>query len=271
MSDVFISYSHKNREVAERLAETLQRDNWSVFWDKKIPSGAEWDAMVKFELGIAKCVIVLWSSISQKSLWVNGEAAEAYARDTYLPFTIDGSPPPSLFDRKQSPSLQAWVDHDNAADEEIAALKSAVREKVEPLPMYGNLEPVNKEEPVEAKHLHLIHSCWRVDKESPYGVMPYQIHIILFGHETALKRVQQVEYYLPGYPSGHQRQISDRLDKLFELKELANGFSIVQANVQIIDQPRPYPGVLTLSRFINMTESGPRILDQYSRGLSLTR
>lgn len=271
MSDIFISYSHKNRDIAKMLANTLKEENWSVFWDKEIPSGSEWNDKVKSELEIAKCVIVLWSSTSQKSLWVNGEAAEAYARDTYLPFSIDGSQPPSLFDRKQSPPLKAWVDRDDAADEEIAALKSAVREKVDPLPMHGNLEPVTDGKPVEAKHLHLIHSCWRVNKESPYGVMPYQIHIILFGHETALKRVQQVEYCLPGYPSDHQRQISDRLDKLFELKELANGFSIVQANVQIIDQPRGYARVLTLSRFINMTETGPRILDQYSRGLSLTR
>jgi hypothetical protein len=269
MSDVFISYSNENRDIAKILAETLQEENWSVFWDKQIPSGAQWDDRVKFELGTAKCIIVLWSSVSRKSLWVKGEAAEAYDQGTYLPFSIDGSPPPSLFDRKQFASLKAWVDRGNDADAEIATLKSAVRGKVAPLPMYGNLEPAIDGKPVEAKHLHLIHSCWRVDKESAHGVMPYQIHIILFGHETALKRVQQVEYCLPGYPPNHECQISDRLDKLFELKELANGFSIVQANVQVKDQPPGYPRVLALSRFINMTESGPRILDQYSRGLSL--
>ena len=267
MSDLFISYSNENRDIAKMLAETLQEENLEVFWDKKIPSGALWDDKVKFELGVAKCVIVLWSSASRKSLWVKGEAAEAYDKGTYLPFSIDGSPPPSLFDRKQVTSLKAWVARGD--EEELANLKSAVREKVGPLPMYGNLEPAIDGRPVEAKHLHLVHSCWRIDKKTQYGVMPYQIHIIIFGHETALKRVREVEYFLPGYPPEHERQLGGPLERLFELKELANGFSIVQANVQIKDQPPGYPKSLMLSRFINMTESGPRILDQYSRGLTL--
>lgn len=267
MSDLFISYSKENRDIAAKLAATLQEENWEVFWDRKIEAGAEWNEEVQLNLRQARCVIVLWSSASRKSLWVKGEAAEAYDRDTYLPFSIDGSPPPSLFDRRQVAPLEAWVDRGD--EKELAKLKATVRSRVDPLPMYGNLEPAIDGEPVKPSHLHLVHSCWRVDKETQYGIMPYQIHIIIFGHETALKRVRKVEYCLPGYPPGHERQIGGPPERLFELKELANGFSIVQAHVQIKEQPPGYPKVITLSRFINMTESGPRILDQYSRSLSV--
>jgi hypothetical protein len=267
MSDLFISYSKEDRNIAAKLSAALQEEDWKVFWDRKIGAGAEWNDEVQLKLREARCVIVLWSSASRKSLWVRGEAADAYDRETYLPFSIDGSSPPSLFDRRQVASLEAWVARGD--EKELATLKAAVRSRVDPLAMYGNLEPAIDGEPVEPSHLHLVHSCWRVDKETQYGVMPYQIHIIIFGHETALKRVREVEYLLPGYPPGRERQIGGPLERLFELKELANGFSIVQAHVKIEGQPPGHPKVLTLSRFINMTESGPRILDQYSRSLSL--
>ncbi len=267
MSYLFISYSKEDRDIAAKLAATLQEEHWEVFWDRKIEAGAEWNDEIQLKLREARCVIVLWSSASRKSLWVRGEAAEAYDREAYLPFSIDSSPPPSLFDRRQVASLEAWVARGD--EKELANLKAAVRSRVEPLPMYRNLERAIEGEPVTPSHLHLVHSCWRVDKQTPYGVMPYQIHIIVFGHETALKRVREVEYCLPGYPPGHDRQMGGPRERLFELKELANGFSIVQAHVQIDRQPPGHSRVLTLSRFINMTESGPRLLDQYGRSLSL--
>lgn len=267
MPDLFISYSKQDWNVAAKLAASLNEENWEVFWDRNIEAGSEWRDEVLLNLREARCVIVLWSANSRKSLWVRGEAAEAYDRDTYLPFSIDSSPPPGLFDRKQVASLQFWVSHGD--ERELASLKSVVRTRVDPLPRYGNLESVSDGKPVKLSHLNLVHSCWRVDKDTKFGFMPYQIHIILFGHETAIKRIREVEYYLPGYPPPHDRQRGGPPERLFELKELANGFSVVQASVKIDKQPPGHPKALTLSRFINMTENGPRLLDQFARSSSL--
>jgi hypothetical protein len=75
--------------------------------------------------------------------------------------------------------------------------------------------------------------------------------------------------FLPGYPEGYKHQRGAAENRLFELRELADGFSIAQATVHF--RPRKKKGTppirqapITLSRFINMSESGPR-LDEFIR------
>ena len=131
--------------------------------------------------------------------------------------------------------------------------------------MYGNLVKVAEGEPVTNEHLHLIHSCWRVDKKTKFGRMPYQIHLIVFGHHSALARIESVEYRLPGYPEGYDSQTGGRPERLFELKELAYGFSVAQAYIHLKRQPPGHFKILRLSRLINMSESGPHLLDDFIR------
>ena len=89
--------------------------------------------------------------------------------------------------------------------------------------------------------------------------MPYQIHLIVYGDRTALDRIKSVEYLLPGYPGKHKHQAGGPPERLFELKELAYGFSIAQADVHLHSQPPGYPTTLRLLRFVNLSESGPRL------------
>lgn len=262
MSEIFISYAKKDHQVAARLAHTLQEIG-EVFWDKNIEPGGEWSAEIQGALHDARCVVVLWSEASKKSFWVRGEAADAFERETYVPVLIDRSEPPKLFSHLQALSLVDWVEKNEEAS--LANLKSHIVSRIGELPMYGILEPVADGEPVTNKHLHLIHSCWRVNKTTKFGFMPYQIQLIVYGHHTALARVKSVEYMLPEYPEDHGRQPGGPPERLFELKELANGFSIAQAVVQLHSQPAGYKNELRLSRFINMSESGPRLFDDFIR------
>jgi hypothetical protein len=48
-------------------------------------------------------------------------------------------------------------------------------------------------------------------------------------------------HHLPGYPQGHDRQRGGPPERLFEPKELANGFSIAQAHVRLRSQPDGHP------------------------------
>jgi hypothetical protein len=261
MTDLFISYTKEDRPVAESLAAKLHEDGWQVFWDRRIQAGAEWNEEIQRALQDARCVLVLWSTASRKSFWVRGEAADSFERDSYLPVRIDETEPPRLFRHIQAQSIAKWVEKEDA--EELERLKSTIASRIGELPMYGNLEQVADGEPVTDVHLHLVHSCWRVDKETRFGRMPYQIHLIIYGHPTALARIKSVEYRLPGYPEGHERQPGGPPERLFELKELANGYSIAQAHIRVHSQPPGYPNTLELSRFINMSESGPRLFEDF--------
>ncbi len=263
MIDIFISYSNSDRQIAKQLAESFNEENWKVFWDRKIEPGAEWNEEIQRSLKEARCVVVLWSKESRNSFWVKGEAAYAFEKDSYVPVLIDDSEPPRLFRHVQGLSITTWVKNND--DDELNRLKSSIKSRIGALPMYGSLEQVGEGEAVTEAHLHLIHSCWRVDKTTEFGFMPYQIHVIVYGHKSALGRINHVEYNLPEYPGGHKHQVSESPKKLFELKELANGFSIIQAAVHLKSQPPGYPKILLLSRFINMSESGPRLFDDFIR------
>src|SRR5262245_41626427 len=257
MTDIFISYATEDREVAQALATEFSKTAWTVFWDRQIGAGAQWNDAIQAMLKSARCVVVLWSKAAADALWVRGEAAVAHGRQVYLPFRIDEHDLPVLFQQTQAVSLEQWVRTRNATD--LQPLFDSVASRIGTLQMHGNLEAVEDSEEVSEKHLHLVHSCWRVARQTPFGLMPYQIHVVLFGHPSALDRVDRVAYKLPGYPNGHAHAIKNEREKLFELKQLANGFSIVQADV-FMKRPQR---VLRLSRFINMSESGPRLLDDF--------
>jgi hypothetical protein len=261
ITDIFISHSSDDSEIAKRVFEVLQEGR-RVFFAPDIPAGADWNELVQRELRAARCVVVLWSANAKKSLWVHGEAADAFERGCYIPVSIDDTGPPKLFKQVQTPSISRWVSLGDMTP--MYMLKSAISTLIDKPTGYQNLEDVKSEEPVESKHLHLIHSCWRVNKTSKFGFMPYLIHLIVYGHESALARIEFVEYYLPGYPNGHDRQRGGPENRLFELKELANGFSIAQAKIhfwpRIKQGKQPIPQApITLSRFINMSDNGPRL------------
>lgn len=109
-------------------------------------------------------------------------------------------------------------------------------------------------------HIALIHRSWRVperDKEFP-GSKMYQIHVIVFGTDAALKKIEKVVYHLdPSYPE--PLQIGGTIQTQFELKELANGHSLLRAEVFVKGQKE----VINLSRFIDLTETSEPLTGTY--------
>ena len=47
MSDIFISYSSKDRPWVERFAKVLESYGWSVWWDRNIPTGGSFNAVIQ--------------------------------------------------------------------------------------------------------------------------------------------------------------------------------------------------------------------------------
>jgi hypothetical protein len=109
-------------------------------------------------------------------------------------------------------------------------------------------------------HIAVIHRSWRVpDRDKDFGGQEmHQIHVILFGEPAALDRIEYVLYRLdPTYPNP-TRASSDRKNA-FELKELANGYSLIRAEVKIKDQSE----LIYLSRFIDLTPTSPHLRGTY--------
>ena len=109
MSDVFVSYFHRDRPHAEVLASALEAEGLSVWWDRTIPAGGTFDLVIEEALNAAKVVIVLWSRGSVGSRWVLNEAEEAAARNILVPIFIEEDVRiPLAFKRIQAANLVGW-------------------------------------------------------------------------------------------------------------------------------------------------------------------
>ena len=108
MPDIFISYAREDRETAERLAQALEGEGWSVWWDRHIPAGKRFDEVISASLDRAKCVIALWSQAAIASQWVAEEAEEGRERGILVPAMIEAVEPPLGFRRIHAADLVGW-------------------------------------------------------------------------------------------------------------------------------------------------------------------
>jgi hypothetical protein len=113
LSKIFLSYASPDRELAKVLANALQNERWSVWWDRAIPPGKTFDEVIEAALNEAKCVIVLWSSASVSSDWVKNEAREGLRRRILIPALLADVTIPFEFRHIQAADLVGWpaVDH----------------------------------------------------------------------------------------------------------------------------------------------------------------
>jgi hypothetical protein len=104
----FISYATADREYARLLAKALERQGWTVWWDRTILPGSNWQAVIESALDSASCAVVLWSRNSVQSDWVQTEAEEARQRGILVPACLDEVRIPLQFRRIQAASLVGW-------------------------------------------------------------------------------------------------------------------------------------------------------------------
>jgi len=109
VSDIFISYASADRDRARAIAQALTEQGWSVWWDRTIPPGRQWDEVIEEALDLARCVVVLWSKASVASQWVKTEAAEAMRRKILVPVLIEDVKIPLEFRRLQAADLSTWT------------------------------------------------------------------------------------------------------------------------------------------------------------------
>jgi TIR domain len=108
MSDIFLSYAHEDVDRVKMIAEALERQGWSVFWDRTIPAGKEWRDVIGKALAEARCIVVAWSKKSITSSWVHEEADEGRERGILIPLLIDDVRVPVGFRSLQTARLVEW-------------------------------------------------------------------------------------------------------------------------------------------------------------------
>ncbi|MDB4584096.1 TIR domain-containing protein [Draconibacterium sp.] len=142
MSDIFISYSSKDRKTTRSLVKVFEQHGWTVWWDKYITPGKAFDRAISQALDTAKCIIVLWSKNSVKSDWVMEEALEGTERKILIPARIDTVGLPFGFRRIQTINLSRWKGSDSSSS--IKQLINAVENLVEPARVSKPNKPAKK-------------------------------------------------------------------------------------------------------------------------------
>ncbi|MBU1226737.1 MAG: toll/interleukin-1 receptor domain-containing protein [Actinobacteria bacterium] len=128
MADVFISYSSEDRSRISLLAERLEQEGFSVWWDREIPVGHDFITFISTQLDEAACVIVVWSAASVASPYVRSEAEAARVRGVLVPALIEAVPIPVPFNLLQGARLADW--DGDPSDSQWQKLVMAVRYRV---------------------------------------------------------------------------------------------------------------------------------------------
>jgi len=124
---VFLSYAREDAAAAKLLAAGIDRAGHKVWWDHQIQGGSRFASEIDRELKNAEVVVVLWTSTSVESPWVQDEAAEGRDSGRLLPVIIDAEKPPLGFRQFQSIDFRDW---DGQADPPaLGALLDAIAQK----------------------------------------------------------------------------------------------------------------------------------------------
>ena len=113
MNDIFISYAREDIDKVRPFVKLIEDSGWTVFWDTMIPLGLTWREYIGKALSNSKCVIVVWSRNSVKSVFVQEEADEARERKVLIPIKIDDSRPPLGFRAIQHEDFTNWKGESN--------------------------------------------------------------------------------------------------------------------------------------------------------------
>lgn len=146
MSDIFISYASEDRERARAIAEALEQQGWSVWWDRNIPPGKTFSQVIVDALDATKCLVVLWSSKSIVSEWVQNEAAEGARRKIIVPALIEDVAIPFEFRRIQAARLVDWQGQSSHSEFDgfVASIESIAGQPKSKKESIQNAEPQTK-------------------------------------------------------------------------------------------------------------------------------
>lgn len=115
MTDIFISYAHEDRDIAQALAGEFSARGLEVWWDEDLRAGDDWASKIMGTLDTVRLVVTLWSPSSINSEWVSLEAGYALVKNKLVPAKVMPVETPSPFRSVQEADLTGWA-QDRASD-----------------------------------------------------------------------------------------------------------------------------------------------------------
>ncbi len=122
--DIFISYASEDTSRASELVRILEDDGWSVWWDREIKPGQDFESEIDQALAASRAVVVLWSQYSVSSSWVRSEAREAKELNKLIPVLLDNARIPLTYRALNTIDLTSWPNKPSLV--ELSSFKSAV-------------------------------------------------------------------------------------------------------------------------------------------------
>jgi hypothetical protein len=108
VSDIFISYKKEDKDRVSHIVDGLRAEGLKLWWDQDIGPGQSWDETIKQRMENARCIVVVWSSLSVTAPWVKEEAGHGKARGILVPVRIHDVEPPLGFGLIQAADLRYW-------------------------------------------------------------------------------------------------------------------------------------------------------------------
>ena len=89
---VFISYSHEDRKLVEKLVMGLEENGMIPMWDEDLPVGLGYTEQIKDFIVHANIFVPIITEASSKRGWVHQEFGYAMALNVpVLPITLEGT------------------------------------------------------------------------------------------------------------------------------------------------------------------------------------
>lgn len=127
--DIFLSYAREDMERVRPLVVALRSEGWTVFWDQNIAAGEHWRERLLTALNKSSVVLVVWSTNSIGSRYVQDEANRANERGVLIHLKIDEIETPFGHTNVQ---LEDFVDWASVGGALPAGLVAALQMRLKP-------------------------------------------------------------------------------------------------------------------------------------------
>lgn len=140
MADVFISYSREDRGKAKVVADALETEGFTVWWDRRLVGGSDFVDEIEKQLLAAVAVVVLWSKSAIGSPWVRDEASKGRDYGKLVPARLDDAEAPLGFGQYHTIDLtgRRWKKGAKGVEELVEATRRRIADQAEYSPTLLN-------------------------------------------------------------------------------------------------------------------------------------
>ena len=108
MTDLYITYSIRERYWVSKLVATLESEGYSVWWDHAVIPGANVRNESQQALSHAKCALVVWSETATEDHWVLVDSAQAVKQNTLIAILAQDTSIPDAYKSLEISDLKDW-------------------------------------------------------------------------------------------------------------------------------------------------------------------